>query len=89
MVNDNMSIIDIKLKIMFIMCEFRSVYLDDECVIGYFDFVEEFGKIMGFFVIFIFVGYFVGVLVLFFGVIGISNIMFIVVKECIKEIGVR
>lgn len=41
------------------------------------------------FLILRFIAYFVGTLVLLSGVIGISNIMLIVVKERTKEIGIR
>ena len=87
--NDNVSISDIKPKIMSRMRELRSIHPDDERAIGHFDLAEEFAKIMGLFSILTFVGYFVGALVLLSGVIGISNIMLIVVKERTKEIGVR
>ncbi|MGB0948612.1 MAG: ABC transporter permease, partial [Marinirhabdus sp.] len=50
---------------------------------------EEFARINGLFTILTIVGYFVGALVLLSGVIGISNIMLIVVKERTKEIGIR
>lgn len=71
------------------MRELRSVHPDDERAIGNFDLAEEFSRVMGLFTILTFVGYFVGALVLMSGVIGISNIMLIVVKERTKEIGVR
>ncbi|MBU2062222.1 MAG: FtsX-like permease family protein, partial [Bacteroidetes bacterium] len=61
----------------------------DERAIGNFDLYEQFSKIQGLFLILKFIAYFVGTLVLLSGVIGISNIMLIVVKERTKEIGIR
>jgi len=57
--------------------------------VGNFDLYEEYSKINGLFVALNFVAYFVGILVLLSGIIGISNIMLIVVKERTKEIGIR
>src|SRR5699024_5949659 len=50
---------------------------------------EQFNKINGLIITLHFVAYFVGILVLLSGIIGISNIMLIVVKERTNEIGVR
>lgn len=86
---DNISITLVKDKIMTLMRELRTVHPDDKRAIGHFDLAEEFGRINGLFTILSVVGYFVGSLVLLSGVIGISNIMLIVVKERTKEIGVR
>lgn len=86
---DNVSITDVKPRIMTMMRELRTVHPDDKRAIGHFDLAEEFAKITGLFSILTVVGYFVGALVLLSGVIGISNIMLIVVKERTKEIGVR
>lgn len=86
---DKVSITQVKPKIMSIMRELRSIHPEDERAIGHFDLSEQFGRLMGLFSILTFVGYFVGALVLMSGVIGISNIMLIVVKERTKEIGVR
>jgi putative ABC transport system permease protein len=61
----------------------------DERAIGHFDLSEQFEKVNGLFTILTIVGYFVGALVLMSGIIGISNIMLIVVKERTKEIGIR
>ncbi len=86
---DGTKITDIKEQVFTIMREQRTVHPDDKRAIGHFDLAEEFGRVMGLFAILTFVGYFVGALVLMSGVIGISNIMLIVVKERTKEIGVR
>jgi len=87
--HDNVSITTLKPRIRSILKEQRKIHPDDERAIGNFDLAEEFGKVSGLFNILTLVGYFVGALVLMSGVIGISNIMLIVVKERTKEIGVR
>lgn len=87
--NDKTSITSLKSEIMSIMRRQHTVHPADEGAIGNFDLAEQFQKVNGLFSILSFVGYFVGALVLMSGVIGISNIMLIVVKERTKEIGVR
>ncbi len=86
---DEVPITQIKPQIMMEMRAAHKVHPDDERAIGHFDLAEQFEKITGLFAILSFVGYFVGALVLMSGVIGISNIMLIVVKERTKEIGIR
>ena len=86
---DEVPITQIKPQIMKEMRAAHKVHPDDERAIGHFDLAEQFHKITGLFSILSFVGYFVGALVLMSGVIGISNIMLIVVKERTKEIGIR
>ena len=87
--NDNASITELKPKIFEFMKSRHSIHPEDERAIGNFDLFEEFSKIQGLFFILKFIAYFVGTLVLLSGVIGISNIMLIVVKERTKEIGIR
>ncbi|WP_299776966.1 ABC transporter permease [uncultured Formosa sp.] len=86
---DNISITDIKPKIFELIKARHKIHPDDDRAIGNFDLSEAFGRVNGLFSILGFVGYFVGALVLMSGIIGISNIMLIVVKERTKEIGVR
>ena len=87
--HDDTQITDVKERVFAIMREQRTIHPEDKRAIGHFDLAEEFAKIQGLFSILTLVGYFVGALVLMSGVIGISNIMLIVVKERTKEIGVR
>ncbi len=86
---DNASITDLKPKILDFMKSRHSISPDDDRAIGNFDLFAEFKKVLGLFTILRFIAYFVGTLVLLSGVIGISNIMLIVVKERTKEIGIR
>lgn len=87
--NDGASITDLKPKIIEFMKGRHSINPADDRAIGNFDLYAEFSKVQGLFSILRFIAYFVGTLVLLSGVIGISNIMLIVVKERTKEIGIR
>lgn len=87
--NDNVSITALKQQIFDLMKSRHKVHPKDDRAIGHFDLSEQFERINGLFSILTLVGYFVGALVLMSGIIGISNIMLIVVKERTKEIGVR
>lgn len=87
--NDNASITELKPKIFEFLKARHSISPDDERAIGAFDLFEQFSKVQGLFTILNFIAFFVGTLVLLSGIIGISNIMLIVVKERTKEIGIR
>ena len=86
---DGSSITNLKNRVFDVIKSRHSIHPDDERAIGNFDLYEEFSKINGLFVALKGVAYFVGILVLLSGIIGISNIMLIVVKERTNEIGVR
>lgn len=87
--NDGNSITNLKGQILDLIKERHSIHPEDERAVGNFDLYEEFSKVNGLFVALQAVAYFVGILVLLSGIIGISNIMLIVVKERTNEIGVR
>lgn len=86
---DGTPITDIKEQIFSLLKERHSIHPEDLRAIGHFDIYERFRRVEGLFGALEFIGYFVGILVLLSGVIGISNIMLIVVKERTKEIGIR
>ncbi len=86
---DEASITDLKTGIMAFMRERHSIHPDDERAVGNFDLFAQFKKVQDLFKVLKFIAYFVGTLVLLSGIIGISNIMLIVVKERTNEIGIR
>lgn len=86
---DGSPVTNIKMDIVNLMKERHKVHPDDSRAIGYNDIYEEFSKIDRLFAALKLVAYFVGTLVLLSGIIGVSNIMLIVVKERTKEIGIR
>lgn len=87
--NDGNSITNLKGDIIDIVKSRHTIHPEDDRAVGNFDLYQEFSKVNGLFVALKAVAYFVGTLVLLSGIIGISNIMLIVVKERTNEIGVR
>ena len=87
--DNNNSITNLKDDIIDVMKVNHTIHPEDDRAIGNFDLFEKFQQVNGLFAALKAVAYFVGVLVLLSGIIGISNIMLIVVKERTKEIGIR
>lgn len=87
--NDNQSITKLADNIVDVIQTRHSIHPEDDSAVGYFDLYKMFNKVNGLFIALDAVAYFVGILILLSGIIGISNIMLIVVKERTKEIGVR
>ncbi len=86
---DGTPITKIKDQIFQLLRESHKIHPDDERAIGNFDLNEQFQRVVSLFGALKLIAYFVGILVLLSGVIGVSNIMLIVVKERTKEIGIR
>lgn len=87
--NDGFPITDLKPKVFEVIRSRNSIHPEDDRAVGHFDLFEEYNKVNGLFIALKAVAYFVGILVLLSGIIGISNIMLIVVKERTNEIGIR
>lgn len=86
---DGTSITSLKESIVGFLKEKHKVHPEDQRAIGYFDLYEQFNRVESLFGAMRFIAYFVGILVLLSGIIGVSNIMLIVVKERTREIGIR
>jgi putative ABC transport system permease protein len=86
---DDNSITELKSQVFDIIKRNHDIAPEDDRAIGNFDLYEQYSKVSGLFIALNAVAYFVGILILLSGVIGISNIMLIVVKERTNEIGVR
>jgi len=87
--NDGASISGLKEDIVNLMKTRHKIHPEDTRAVGYFDLYEQYNRVESLFGAMSFIAYFVGILVLLSGIIGVSNIMLIVVKERTKEIGIR
>ena len=83
------SITNLSDRIISTVKQSRKVHPDDERAIGFFDLFKQYNRVETLFSAMRWIAIIVGTLVLISGVIGISNIMLIVVKERTKEIGIR
>jgi len=86
---DGTPITSIKNDIFDIVKKNHKIHPDDKRAVGHFDLFEQYNRVESLFMALRVIAYFVGTLVLLSGVIGVSNIMLIVVKERTKEIGIR
>lgn len=76
-------------KVMTVLKQRHKIAPEDNLAIGHWNMEKEFSKLNGLFSGINGLIWFVGIGTLIAGVIGISNIMLIVVKERTKEIGVK
>lgn len=86
---DGSSISILKEKIIEVMKKKHKVHPEDNRAIGYFDLYEQYNRVESLFAGIRWIAIIVGTFVLISGIIGVSNIMLIVVKERTKEIGIR
>ena len=86
---DGSSISVLKKKIIEVMKKKHKVHPEDNRAIGYFDLYEQYNRVESLFAGIRWIAVIVGTFVLISGIIGVSNIMLIVVKERTKEIGIR
>lgn len=80
---------DAEEKVMAIIKERHKIAPEDTQAIGHWNMEEQYMKMTGLFAGINMLVWFVGIGTLIAGVIGISNIMLIIVKERTKEIGVK
>lgn len=86
---DGTPITDIKEQIFDLVKKNHKIHPEDLRAVGHFDLFQQFSRVLSLFTALKVIAYFVGILVLLSGVIGVSNIMLIVVKERTREIGIR
>nr|WP_320118009.1 ABC transporter permease [uncultured Marinifilum sp.] len=83
------SVDELQNKIFKILARRHSIHPDDTQAIGNFNIAKLFNKIFGLFNSIGFLFWVIGFGVLITGVIGVSNIMHVVVKERTRELGIK
>lgn len=88
-VDDDKSAAEIEEKTIKFLASRHNIHPDDKEAFGHFNMAEEFSQMKGLFTGIQGLIWIVGVGTLLAGVIGISNIMLVIVKERTKEIGIK
>ncbi|WP_421917825.1 ABC transporter permease [Marinifilum sp.] len=83
------SVAELEDKIFEVLARLHSIHPEDTQAIGHFNIAKLFNKIFGLFNSIGFLFWVIGFGVLITGVIGVSNIMHVVVKERTKELGIK
>ncbi len=86
---DNIPVSVVEKKVLSLLAARNKIAPEDEQAFGHFNLEEEFKQMNGLFAGINILIWIVGIGTLFAGVIGVSNIMLIVVKERTKEIGIQ
>lgn len=86
---DGVSVAELETKVLSVLKERHRVHPDDKFAFGTNNNEESFAEYANVFSGINFLIWFVGTLTLIAGIIGISNIMLVIVKERTKEIGIR
>ena len=86
---DNFPVSTVEEKVLKLLAEHHDVHPEDEEAFGHFNLEEEFNKMTGLFNGISGLIWIVGIGTLLAGVIGISNIMLVIVRERTKEIGIQ
>jgi putative ABC transport system permease protein len=86
---DNIPVSVVEKKVLTLLAARNKVAPEDEQAFGHFNLEEEFKQMNGLFNGINILIWIVGIGTLFAGVVGVSNIMLIVVKERTKEIGIQ
>ncbi len=88
-IKEHISAVVVEDKILKLLAKRHSVSPDDNHAFGHWNTAKEFTKIMGLFDGIKALIWFVGLGTLIAGVIGVSNIMLVIVKERTKEFGIK
>jgi putative ABC transport system permease protein len=76
-------------KVLKLLAQRHKVSPEDDRAFGHWNMEKEYNKISGVFSIISLIVWFVGIGTLLAGVIGVSNIMLIIIRERTSEIGIR
>lgn len=76
-------------KVLALLRERHKIHPEDTQALGSWNLEDEYNRINNLFVGMKWLSWFVGILTLVAGVIGVSNIMVVIIKERTKEIGIR